>query len=357
MKKRVAVLADETLQRHLLQQALSSLGHEVVLNAQPQRYTTAELEQFNPDVWLLNLAANQDDHCELFDHLFGLPAPVLIGEGRAPEQSSDEFEHWQRSLGRKISKACPASQQSGGDAQQEQQCQAEPVTHEAVGAEMQLERLLLPEIFQPNLDNADNQKPAKQLWLLAASMGGPDAVKEFLDLLPVGLPVGFLYAQHIDATFEQNLPRVVGRHSQWSVRNATANGSVLEGEVVVVPIAQTLEFSASKEIQLVDKSWGGPYSPSIDQLMLSLAACYQDKCGVIVFSGMGEDGSQASEFVSQRGAPIWTQSEETCACPSMPASVRKAGFSSYNSSPRGLAMALINHLLRQHRSSSMEVTQ
>ncbi len=63
-------------------------------------------------------------------------------------------------------------------------------------------------------------EPARQVWLLAASLGGPAAVKEFLDALPGGLPIGFIYAQHIDAAFETALPQAVGRHSQWHVNPA-----------------------------------------------------------------------------------------------------------------------------------------
>ena len=44
-------------------------------------------------------------------------------------------------------------------------------------------------------------------------------------------------------------------------------------------------------MQLADRGWPEPYSPSIDQMMLNLAQQFGANCGVIAFSGMGSDGS------------------------------------------------------------------
>jgi chemotaxis response regulator CheB len=55
--------------------------------------------------------------------------------------------------------------------------------------------------------------PAEHIWVLGASLGGSNAVKEFLDALPKGLPVGFVYAQYIDARYQKTLIQTLGRHS------------------------------------------------------------------------------------------------------------------------------------------------
>ncbi|NVJ11438.1 chemotaxis protein CheB, partial [Myxococcus sp. AM001] len=166
------------------------------------------------------------------------------------------------------------------------------------------------------------------VWLLAASLGGPAAVKAFLDALPGGLPVGFVYAQHIDASFESALPQAVGRHSQWHVNPARHGDPVRCGEVVVVPISHELGFSDDGQMQISERGWPEPYSPSIDQMMLNLAQHFGALSGVIVFSGMGSDGSAAAAYVRRQGSVIWTQRADSCACPSMPDSLREAGYSS-----------------------------
>jgi chemosensory pili system protein ChpB (putative protein-glutamate methylesterase) len=187
--------------------------------------------------------------------------------------------------------------------------------------------------------------------LLAASLGGPAAVKAFLDALPGGLPVAFVYAQHIDPGFESALPQAVGRHSQWRVNPARHGDALRCGEVVVVPISRELGFSDEGAMQISERAWPEPYSPSIDQMMLNLAQHFAALCGVIVFSGMGSDGSAAAAYVRRQGGAIWTQRGDSCVCPSMPESLREDGYSSFSGDPRELAAGLVKHLAEQCREA------
>ena len=332
---RIAVIADTSLQRHVLQQALAGGGYQVVLNSDPARIEEGDLAGFETDLWLVDLAQSEDS--PLVDTLLEqATAPVLFGEGHAPERHSEHYPRWERSLFSKLKRLV-------GD------------PTEAVGPTLQA---LLEEAQRPGRVElpgvlADTPllagEPAKQVWLLAASMGGPAAVKSFLDALPGGLPLGFIYAQHIDASFEQVLPQAVGRHSQWHVNAAREADSVRCGEVIVVPISHELGFASNGEMSIAEHGWPEPYSPSIDQVMLNLAQQFGEHCGVIVFSGMGSDGSAAAAYVKRQGAPIWTQRADSCACPSMPDSLREAGYSSLSADPRGLAEALVKHLAEQCR--------
>ena len=80
---------------------------------------------------------------------------------------------------------------------------------------------------------------------------------------------------------------------------------------------------------------------------MQAAAAARRRCGVIAFSGMGSDGSAAAAYVIRQGGVIWTQRAESCACPSMPDSLREGGYSSFTGDPRELASALVNHLAEQ----------
>ena len=263
-------------------------------------------------------------------------APVLFGEGHAPERHSENYPRWERRLFGKLKKLVGDPSQAVGP------------SLEALLAEAQRpSRLDLPAALADTPLVAG--EPARQVWLLAASLGGPAAVKAFLDALPGGLPVGFVYAQHIDASFESALPQAVGRHSQWHVNPARHGDPVRCGEVVVVPISHELGFSDDGQMQISERGWPEPYSPSIDQMMLNLAQHFGALSGVIVFSGMGSDGSAAAAYVRRQGSVIWTQRADSCACTSMPDSLREAGYSSLSGDPRELAEALVNHLAEQCR--------
>ncbi|MBS7326284.1 MAG: chemotaxis protein CheB [Thiopseudomonas sp.] len=323
MAMRVAVLADSHLQRRILREFLGRHGHEVVLNADPARLTPEALADCVPDAWLVDLLRMDAHQQALLEHLYGQDAPVLVGEGEAPQAYSDDYARWERSLQKKLDAL---------DRKKGQPVPAAPTQASAPALPPKVDKL-----------SADNNAPAEQLWLLAASMGGPVAVKEFLDALPAGLPIGFLYAQHIDGSFEKQLPSAVGRHSRWPVRLAQHDDFVRTGEVVVVPVSQELNFAGGGRMQCMGRPWNGSYSPSIEQMMLNLAAVFGHCSGTIVFSGMGEDGSRACAHVAGKGMKIWAQDSQSSTCPSMPDSVRETGFSSYSGTPRELARAMLNH--------------
>lgn len=344
---RIAVVADTSLQRHILQQFLLKQGYQVVLNSDPQHLNLDVLQACETDLWLYGTVSSNDDEddCIVLDYFLGeTRAPVLFGEGSAPERSSADYPRWERSLLKKITHLTQhlGVVQAVSDVPLVSMANAVPE-----------QRIELPRCFsRPN----DLPRPkAKQVWLLAASMGGPQAVKAFLDMLPNGLPVGFIYAQHIDPHFERSLPQAVGRHSEWPVRLFSEHPCVREGEVVIAPIQHELRFSNDGCMHALETPWDGPYSPSIEQMMCSLAQHYGQNCGVIVFSGMGSDGSIAAKYVQQQGAPVWTQNADSCACSSMPDSVRNAGCSAFSGTPRGLAQALVQYVSNQYSQHNDDI--
>ncbi|MCJ8168241.1 chemotaxis protein CheB [Atopomonas sediminilitoris] len=325
MSARIAVIADTSLQRHVLQQALAANGYEVVLNTDPARFDEVQLQQCQPDLWLVDLVKDDDRLIDLL--LEHSETPVLFGEGQAPQRNSEHYPRWERRLFGKLKRLV-------GDPTR----QVGPALNELLDSNKSVERIDLP----AHLHASGEQ--VQEVWLLAASLGGPAAVKNFLDALPHGLPVAFIYAQHIDPSFETRLPQAVGRHSQWPVRNAVAGQPLRAGEVVVASIEQEMSFADDGGLLLCDRPWPEPYSPSIDQMMLNLAQHFAGRCGVMVFSGMGCDGLSAAAYVERQGGEIWTQTADTCACPSMPESLREAGHSRFNGTPHELAAALVARL-------------
>lgn len=330
---RIGVIADTSLQRHVLQQALSANGYRVVLNNDPARLEEADLAAVEADLWLVDLAQTEDS--PLVNALLESDrCPVLFGEGHAPERQSEHYPRWERRLFGKLKRLVGDPSRVVGprleimrDDMQRPACLTLPSALAATGSAV--------------------GEPANEVWLLAASLGGPEAVKAFLDALPAGLPVGFVYAQHIGASFESALSQAVGRHSLWQVNQSRASDRIRCGEVVIAPIAQEMSFGQEGAMLLNGRSWPEPYSPSIDQMMLNLAQQFGSRCGVIAFSGMGSDGSAAAAYLLRQGGRVWTQRADSCVCSSMPDSLREGGYSSFSGDPRELAQAMLDHLARQ----------
>lgn len=292
--------------RQLLQEVLEEFGYRVIFAGEPGCLDCDSLEAIEADAWLLELADESDLADWLLEHS---PVPVLLGAGEIPHHESEDYPRWKRRLAAKLLPLLgpPPERQS----------------QEAVGD---------PAPPAP--------PPARCVWLLAASLGGPAAVKRFLDRLPADLPVAFVYAQHIDAGFETQLPMILGRQNAWRVLNCVSGAYLHDGEVLVAPIRRSLGFAPEGQVRLSDTPWPGPYQPCIETLLDAVAGAFAPACGAIIFSGMGEDGVKACGRLRDQGIQVWTQDAESATCSVMPQAVADAGYSSRQGSPEMLADAL-----------------
>jgi len=183
---------------------------------------------------------------------------------------------------------------------------------------------------------------ARNLWVLGASTGGPDAVAKFLDALGDDLEgVAFLYAQHIEQHALASLQRVVAKHSVYNVELIDEPKVVRERTIYMASPGSQLELLDSRVLMPMDESWGGRYRPSIDQVIAKVARVYGPKGGAIVFTGMGDDGAQSSMLMHYRGGRVWVQSRETCTIDSMPAAVEARGCAQFSGSPEELGAKLM----------------
>ena len=331
----VGVISDSALQRHALQHALDSYGLNVGLSCTPELLTNQLSERIEKvGCWILELADEEYESLAIDQLISQSDIPVLMGLGKAPAKQDECYISWERRLFSKLSEhlsinslldtedSILALDQKTGSAN---------------------EHPLTPMQHSKNNEKAINSNVAKQIWVLAASLGGPAAVKEFLDELPSDICAGFLYAQHVNAHFSNVLTQVLGRHSALDLKPLQAGHQVHEGEVLVVPVDHEVLF-AEEGAQIKNNKWQGPYGPSIDHLLQNLFKHYGDHCHVILFSGMGNDGALTVPIMKRSGCTIWTQTPSTCANGSMPQSIIDLNCSDLIASPKQLAMALIKHV-------------
>ncbi|MDI9243935.1 chemotaxis protein CheB [Marinobacter sp. CHS3-4] len=326
-RPQVGIVSDIVLQRHRLQEAASRFGLDVCFSGDPARlldYPTFP----DASLWLITLE-DEADHPTLFDHLLeNTEAPVLFGLDPAPKPGFTDYFRWERRLLDKL-------EQSLGHLEQLDSAD----TIEELGQEPQRtsETPALPHWITP----AAPDSVAEDIWILGASLGGPSAVKTFLDNLPPGLPVGFVYAQHIDNNFTDVLTRVLGRHAQYKLKKAEAGYRIRNGDVVMMPVEH--EWTVSEEGTLAerDSPWPGPYGPSIDQVLLNVGDHYGARCNAIFFSGMGNDGAIAAPLLKAYGSRIWVQESTSCGNSSMPDSVAATGCATYCGTPEQLARELV----------------
>ncbi|WP_430460515.1 chemotaxis protein CheB [Thalassolituus sp. LLYu03] len=340
---RVGILASDRLQQHVLKSALTHFGFEVVVNTSPDRFCDVPRDSLNLDAWLVDLPQDDDEaNMAWLDDLLDGEVPVLLGVEKAPQKTSETFPRWEKRLYGKLRDILRVA----------------PVVAEDVSVLDKLGSTDAPAIPLPSVFAGQDYagSPAAQVWVLGASLGGPGAVKAFLDALPAGLPVAFVYAQHIDPRFEESLCRTIGRHSAYQLKNFRADEPLRCGEVLVAPIQHEFRFTQDGLPQSLGQDWPGPYGPSIDQVILNVAQYYGPRAGYILFSGMGNDGAEAIVTLKDRSVPVWVQKPDTCANSSMPESAIETNRVNYIGDPYQLALQLVNCLknswMSKHESIS-----
>ncbi len=200
-----------------------------------------------------------------------------------------------------------------------------------------------------------NQSRAKEVWVLAASAGGPEAVTAFLKQLPDILKnIAFFYVQHIDTTITSTLQKAIVRNTSWQVFTTDKAHFVSEGCIYIVSPSHGLELSDSGLVTPVEQPWSGPYKPSIDQVMAKVARVYGAHSGAIIFSGMGDDGAKSCRYLKHSGGQIWAQSPQSATVDSMPFSALKTGFVTFQGTPEELAK---NFVLSRNVHAETDVTQ
>lgn len=198
--------------------------------------------------------------------------------------------------------------------------------------------------------NLQQTTRAPYLWILAASTGGPAAVKEFLSHLPENLGVAFVYVQHIDTHYAPTLLRMMSGAGHYPAVLARHGDVLRPNTVFLVTAEQRVEILENGTLCIAREPWSGCYAPSIDQVAANSALTYRERSGLIIFTGMGDDGAASCRLTKQQGGQVWVQTPDTCTSPSMPEAALATQCVNYSGTPSKLAQQLAQHMNRQTRT-------
>lgn len=303
---KLIVVSESASQRLAFGEAVKSAGYHLV-DCIPSAKLHTVLEQA-VDLWLID----SDDDVHVIEKL-KQQDKFLLGFTPSPHITDVKaFDKWQRHLKRKL---------------------------------MQL----LGEVDASKIKQVDTQpKFVRQNWevllVLGASMGGPNAVKVFLDHLPNDLPIAIVLAQHTDNVAVHTLPRILTLHNMWQCEVISKQSQLSAGKVWLVSPKQRVLFNTSGWVVPTNKDWSNEYRPSISDTMISASETFAKRVIHIIFSGMGDDGLAAAPFVNGAKSDIWVQSPESCECDSQPNAVLSTGFASFVGEPVALASKVIKRV-------------
>jgi len=336
---RVAIASKSELQRANLKMMLERSGLQVVVTRPLSDDFVAQVSANIADVLLIDLDDTIDEDIDVLDQLLEQSqVPILFNDSattRQPALVSDADIG--KKLASKLVSLVGGRQLSVGDAKHTIALETPDYTVPQVnGAEMDQGAVARKETAA---------EIARNVWVLGASIGGPQSVKRFLSAIPEDLPVAFVLAQHIGANFVTLLAVQLNRVTEFRVCPAQAGQLLHHREVVIAPVHERIIFGMDGEINLEPTDEVGLYSPSIDRVMADAAQRYGAHAGAIMFSGMGNDGLGGCLAVAAAGGTVWAQSADSCVISSMPDSVRHAGVASLSGTPEELAEHLVEYIM------------
>ena len=306
---KVMVVAEDHHQRMALSDTVRSCGFSLVgCMSRARLQEKQQRSDITIDIWLID--SDYDDSMVIATTA-SKPAAVLVGFSQAPYLNEAlQYAKWQRKLKRKLA-----------------------------------HMLALPVLLDTPAHKPDNSDVDwRYVVFLGASMGGPSAIKEFLDNLSATLPVCILLAHHFNKTMIGILPRILNRHNDWHCQVITSSQRLRAGHCLIAPIDKQIVCDSTGRVILLEQAWEGEYKPAIGKILKNTSDVYGSELINIIFSGMGNDGSQYLDLIQENHSQLWVQDPSLSACPSQPQAIIDSGYCGFIGSPVALAQKLTDYI-------------
>ncbi len=170
-------------------------------------------------------------------------------------------------------------------------------------------------------------KTTELVVAVGASTGGTDALRIFLEAIPLDCP-GIVIVQHMPENFTKSFANRLNDLCNISVKEAENGDTVMRGRALIAPgnHHMLLKRSGAKYyVEIKDGPLVNRHRPSVDVLFRSTAR-YAGKNAIgIIMTGMGDDGARGLLEMKEVGARTIAQDEKSCVVFGMPNEAIKAG--------------------------------
>jgi len=337
---KVMIIDDSAVVRETLSNILSNdKDFEVIATAGDPLIAQKKLTMLDPDVIILDIEMPRMDGLTFLRQLMSTkPVPVVIcssmiesgssnavnalqfgaveliqkpkmGTKRFLEESSIHICDAIRAAymsKKKIKKITNNSKESYKPSEVQPKLSADVIIDKAVPSQMVLET-------------------TEKVVVVGASTGGTEALRIFLEMLPVNSP-GMVIVQHMPENFTRSFAERLNSLCKVTVKEAENNDSVVRGRVLIAPgNRHTLlkRSGARYYVEIKDGPLVSRHRPSVDVLFRS-ASRYAGKNAIgVIMTGMGDDGAKGMLEMHQMGSYNIAQDEKSCVVFGMPAEAIK----------------------------------
>jgi len=354
---KIGLIAPEDNQTQSLSEALNK--HNVLIHCSltPESIDETHIALADIDIWLVSI---DDDHwSEGIDLLMDQSvAPLYFNEHSALSNSMD-WKFWSFKLIQRLRKVIAESQDVSLSPQESLDFAFEAVddfqdsTQQEVNQQLVTEIAELEETVQILSEDTSSASDFFEIWVLGSSFGGPAALKKFFDALPkVELPVAIVLVQHIDQGHMTALKEIIkATDTPFNISVIEQSDFLQRGKILIAPFHKKLTFVPNGLVATSNEPWTRPFAPNVNDVIDDVCLCFEQKRGgVIIFSGLSDDGSMYLNKVRQNGWPIWAQDEASCTNSSMPDAARSTGFVDFSADPEQLALRFYQHFVDRYPS-------
>lgn len=181
----------------------------------------------------------------------------------------------------------------------------------------------------PRRSGTSSVRPPATVVAIAASTGGPAALRDMLSILPTSFSAPIFIVQHIAKGFVHGLAKWLGTDSRLSVRVAVNGETPRPGSVYIAPDGLHMEVKKSQaeqlRIALTSSPPVGTFRPSASRLFSSVATAAGERALAVILTGMGDDGVAGLLEVRRARGTVLAQDETSSVIYGMPREAVRAG--------------------------------
>ncbi len=302
-RKRVVLLARPGAARDRTQAAIVEAGAEIAALLDPGAATEVDLRNTAPDVVMVILDPAVEAVLDKFDGVLGDPALDIMFEDAdvAAKREGWEASRWSRHLNAKLYGHDDVLPRAKGEpAMADDVGQRSGARDTRFKGEMEALQIQVAALQETRDDNASGKRPRHGAVVIAAGIGGPDAVRQLLGGLPAGFPRPIVLCQRLEGGQYDKLVRQMQRATPLQVVLAQAGDPLQAGTVHVLPEGLGVQGAAA----------GLVFSPSSSEP--AFAALLPAESGLLLLSGADVTLVDAAMTLGWAGGLVVGQSPENC---------------------------------------------
>ena len=196
-------------------------------------------------------------------------------------------------------------------------------------------------------DDMTQTSNARDIVVMAASMGGLQAFKSIVSSLPADLPASVFIVMHIGA-WPSQLAAILQAGSALPIAQARDGEAIVRSKVYVAP--------PDKHMMLLNDAVvlsSGPKEnfarPAADPLFRSVAVAYGPRAIGVILTGKLDDGAAGLKAIDACGGFTIVQEPSDCAAPDMPNSALQAVSADIVAPIESIPAAIVSALTMRSR--------